>query len=135
MFRSMQRQVEDLLEVQLSFEAEEIRLVKYQPNPDLMYFQIYIKIVAEKDQYVKLAHDMHLHQRGETPDAEMHLPYSWDCEAEEAVTWWNPTSETPDDAMARQYGVNGWIVAKYENGAIYINLTDTGNEQGEPGPW
>ena len=135
MFRSIRNQVETLLKVKIPFEPEEIRLAKYQPSPDLMHFQAYIKIGAAKDEYIQLAKELHLHQRGETPDAGMYLPASWDCEAEAAASWWNPTAETPDNAAARQYGVNGWVVAKYENGAIYINLTDTGSEGGEPGPW
>jgi hypothetical protein len=134
MFNKIQRQIEKLLDIKLPFKPGRLHFAKWQPNPDLVYFQAYIKIEATEDQYLNLIDVMSLHFRGQTPEADIYLPASWACESEDTVSWWDPTFETPADAAARAYGVNGWIIAKYENGAVFIIVTDTGNEQGSPGP-
>ena len=135
MFKTTQRQIEKLLDIKLPFKPGRLHFAKWQPNPDLVYFNAYIKIEATKDQYLNLIDMMDLHFRGQTPEADIFLPASWTCESEEPVSWWDPISESPADAGARSYGVNGWIIAKYENGAVFIIVTDTGREQGSPGPF
>jgi len=135
MFNTTQRQIEKLIGVRLPFKPGRLRLAKWQPNSDLVYFHAYIKIEATEDQYLDLIDVMNLHFRGQTPEADIYLPASWACDIDDAPSWWHPTAETPADAVAKQYGVNGWVVAKYENGAVFIIVTDTGSESGTPGPW
>jgi hypothetical protein len=57
----------------------------------------------------------------------------WPAKPQVKLDWWNPKMGKPLDAAARSFGVNGWIVAKYEEGNVYIYLIDTGNAT--PGPF
>jgi len=135
MFNRTQKKIEKLLGSTIPFKTTGLYFSKWQPNPDLYYFHAYIKLDATKSQYLKLVKTLNLGHRGQTPEADSFLPASWNCQDEKALAWWHASAETPIDAAAERYGVNGWIAAKFENDAIYIHITDTGSEKGRPGPW
>lgn len=130
---SDRKQAEKLLQTQLPSGISNLSFFRWQPSSDLNYFHAYLKFDSTEQEFVALTDQLGM----QTGDAENsgHLPACWDGPTDRELPWWDPAPQTPSDAAARFYGVNGWIVAKYERGSTYLILTDSGHAEGTPGPW
>ena len=125
--------VEKLLGTALPSQVTNLHYFKWQLSPDLYFYEAYIKFSVSRSEFIKLMKRMKMdfYQGGKN---EMgYLPTGWQSKPEVKLDWWNPKTNTPLDAASRYFGVNGWIVAKYEEGNVYIYITDTGNAT--PGPF
>ena len=72
---------------------------------------------------------------GKTKESLSYSSITWKRLPDVEINWWNLNEQAPDDAVSRFYGVNGWVVMKYEHNNVFIIITDTGNEKGTAGPW
>ncbi|MGA1870581.1 MAG: hypothetical protein ACMUJM_18760 [bacterium] len=130
-----QYKVEELLNIKLPGSAREINYYKWQPNPDLMFFESFIKFKLPRDEYDLLIRKMNLFKKGRTPETDVFFSRKWHGPEGSVLSWWNPDSSMPDNAAANTFGINGWIITKYEKESIYIFVTDACVSEGTPGPW
>ncbi len=118
--------IQKLLGHSLPESATDLHYYRWQPGADLAYYVVYIKFRVTREEFVSLISQigMDLHNKGGA--AMLYLPTSWKTMPQVALDWWNPGADTPEDAAAKSFGVNGWIVAKYENNYAYFIVSDTG---------
>ena len=128
------RQAETLLEIELPEAIGEVHAFRWQPSGDLHYFHAYVKLIASRQDFLDLVERLRLAHRRAAESAG-YLPAAWEAPRGVDLPWWDPGADTPPDSAARAYGTNGWVVAKYEDGQIFLILTDSGAETGTPGPW
>jgi hypothetical protein len=121
-----QKEIITLLGIALPSSAQEIRFFRWHPDPELAFFTAYIKFHVSHETYIDFINDMEMSFLLDGGDALVYLPTVWDAEPELNLEWWTPSSETPEDAAAKAYGINGWIVGKYELGDVYLIVTDSG---------
>lgn len=127
------KQAEKLLQIDLPKTASSVWFYPWRPSKDLKFFQAHLKFDSTEEEFTFFAAKLGLHPAG-APDA-MHLPASWGAPPGVELEWWDPSPETPSNARARSYGVNGWIVAKLERRFAFLILTDTDHPAGTPGPF
>lgn len=133
MTRDARGQAESLLGVELPDGASDVRFHRWRPSPDLAYFYAYVKLACTREAFQELADRLGL--AGRESGGAAYLPASWKGPPDTELHWWDAAAETPPDARAASWGVNGWIVAKHEGGSAYVVVTDTGSEEGRAGPW
>ena len=127
--------IEKLLGTALPAQVNDLHYFKSQPSNDLQYYTAYIKYSTPKEAYITLIQQMHMNFHNTGGDANLYLPTAWVSEPNVEIDWWNPSSDTPVDAAAKAFGTNGWILAKYERGYVYLIVTDSGYLEGTPGPF
>ncbi len=127
------RAVQKLLDTALPDVTDDLHYFRWQPSEDLSYYTAYMKFGTSREEFVDLMERMNMDFRGAGGDANLYLPAAWDAMIE--LDWWDPDADTPEYSAARSFGANGWIVAKYESGHVYMTVSDTGHSGGTPGPW
>ncbi|MBN1984441.1 MAG: hypothetical protein JW795_23145 [Chitinivibrionales bacterium] len=129
------KKAEKFLNIKLPKTCSEVKYFKQQPNPNLDLYHLFISMNAYEEDFRAIVGDMQLKLYGKDASIAGFLPSAWNGPSNESLPWWTPTGETPPGAAAKPFGINGWIIAKYENSHIYIYATDSGNKEGTPGPW
>ncbi len=122
--------VEELIDATLPADAADLKIHRWEPGADLAIFAVYIKFASSEADFTDLMERMNMDFHDTEGAALMFLPAAWGTEADVRLDWWEAREETPAEAAAAAYGVNGWIVAKYEEGAVYIIVTDSGYFEG-----
>lgn len=118
------RYVQNLLGVTLPESVDDVRYYKDQPNWEYNYYTVYIRFRIPEDEYMNLIRQMNMtFYMGATTPYSYLFPGQWKASSRVTVDWWDPTLETPKNNTAtRQYGSNGWIIAKHENGYAYFEV-------------
>jgi hypothetical protein len=127
--------VQTLLGTTLPKQANDLHYFRWQPSRDLTYYTTFIKFSTSRAEFIDLMEQMSMNFHNMGRDASLHLPTAWETPSGLELDWWDPGSDTPADSAAKSFGTNGWIVAKYERGNVYLIATDTGHTEGAPGPW
>ena len=117
--------VEDLIGASLPSDATDLHFHHWEPGQNLAFFAAYIKFVSSETDFNDLMERMNMDFHNTEGAALMFLPAAWDTEQEVQLDWWEPGKETPAESAAAAYGKNGWIVAKFENGVVYMIVTDS----------
>ena len=118
------RRVQELLGMTLPESVDDVRYYKYQPNSEITYYTVYIRFRIPKDEYMDLMRQMNMtfYTGVDTPYWYL-FPGKWKTSRSAVSDWWNPTLETlRNNTATRQYGSDGWIIAKHENGYAYIRI-------------
>lgn len=129
------KQFEELYGKALPTSAKNIQFIKWKPSADLYYFVAYLKFTVSKNEFVTWIKNTGMDLAGSGKAGSVYLPGVWKLEPELKLPWWDAGPDTPDNAAAQSFGENGWAVAKYERGHVYVLITDTGHAQGSPGPY
>jgi hypothetical protein len=123
-------QVEELLNTALPAQTHDLHYFKSKPSNQLDFYTVYIKFSTSRAEFLDLMKRMNMYLRTAGGEANFHLPAAWTADSPpNTIPWWNPSQTNPDDAAAKSFGTNGWIVAKYENECVYMIVTDTGFAQ------
>jgi hypothetical protein len=125
------RAVQKLLGVPLPSDAEDLRYVQFRVSSDLAGYDAHIRFRASRQSFLDLVRRRGLALFPESgPNA--YLPRSWRLPPEwKSVDWWDAGPETPRDSASGSAGAYGWIAAKYENGHVYMMISDTGHPKPE----
>lgn len=118
--------VQELIGATLPAGTADLKIHRWEPSADLAIFAVYIKFASSEAEFTNLMGRMNMAFHNSGGAALMFLPAAWGTEADVQLDWWDAREETPVEAAAAAFGVNGWIVAKYEEGAVYIIVTDSG---------
>lgn len=118
------KRLDDLLGVRVVQGKPDLHVYIHQPNPQLGLYEAYVRFDGDEQALGALSTELSLGAAG-SKTAGGHLPASWHPPSGVSLPWWDATLETPPTAAARPYGNNGWIVAKLEQGHIYLIATDT----------
>jgi hypothetical protein len=119
------REMTELLGSDVLVGKPGLRVHVHRPAPHLAMYTAYARYQGGVDELARLAAALRLAPKG-TPEAGGHLPASW---AGVSVPWWDATSDTPETSAARPHGTSGWIVAKHEQGRIYVIVSDAKLDQ------
>jgi hypothetical protein len=122
--RDRRAQVERLIGTTLPQEADDLHHAIVRPSSQLAFYTAYVRFGASHDDYVALMRRMAMDFVSDGGAANRHLPTAWRSPSD--PSWWDPGDETPPDAAAKTLAYNGWAVAKYERGRVYLILTETG---------
>jgi hypothetical protein len=134
--RAQRDQAERLLGMALPTGVTDAYAYAWRPNEDLPYVSAYVKLRATHAAFDELVGRLGMYVRESGAlETLLYLPATWQAPTGVHLTWWDPSGDTPADSAAGQFGVNGHVVAKYEDGCVYAIATDIGHEQGTPGPW
>jgi hypothetical protein len=126
--------VGQLLGTALPSQITNLNYFKWEPTPDLYFYETYIKFGASREEFIQLIERMNMDFYRSDKNYMRYLPTNWKATPQIKLDWWNPKITTPfDDAAAGSFGLNGSIIAKYEGCNIYIMVTDHGNAL--PGPY
>jgi hypothetical protein len=117
------REMIDLLGSDVLIGKPGLRVHIYRPAPHLAMYTAYARYHGGVDELARLASALRLAPKG-TLEAGGHLPASWTLPSGASLSWWDATSETPEASAARPHGTSGWIVAKHEQGRIYVIVSD-----------
>jgi hypothetical protein len=98
-----------------------LRVHIHRPAPHLAMYTVYARYHGDLDEFARLASTLRLARKGAV-EAGGHLPAVWTSDAQ--ISWWDATPDTPDASAARPHGTSGWIVAKHEQGRIYVIVSD-----------
>lgn len=118
--------VEELIGTTLPADASELKIHRWEPGDNLAIYTVYIKLSTSPEGFRDLMERMNMDFHNTSGAALMFLPAAWGTEPEVRLEWWDAKADTPEQSAAAAYGENGWIVAKYEAGAIYMIVTDSG---------
>lgn len=132
MFSSNRKKAEKILGIELPKTCTDVKYSINRPNPDLAMYFIYIAMKAPKNDFYKIVKETQMKQYDKS--IAVYFEDGWKMSGEK-VSWWNPTKATPLESFAKNFGKNGWIIAKYEDGKIFVIATDSGEKEGTPGPW
>src|SRR5689334_7928079 len=114
MFALSKRQtIQKLFRHSLPENVSDLHYYKWQPSTDLSYYVAYIKFCISIEEFVLLVGRMGMDFHNKGGAAMLYLPTSWETMQSIALDWWNPEPDTPENAAAKSFGVNGWIVTKY----------------------
>lgn len=127
--------IQKLLGTTLPERVANLHYFKWQPSSDLSYYTAYIKFSTSRKEFVDLMTRMQMSFHNTGGDANLYLPAAWGTVPELKLDWWDPSPDMPVSSAARDFGINGWIVAKYERDCVYLIVSDTGHVDGTPGPW
>jgi hypothetical protein len=119
--------IEALLGAPLPGDARNVQYARVQPSPDLSFFTAYARFEATPSGFEGLVRRAGLHIAG-SDDAFGLLPAAWRWPG--AAPWWTASDETPAAAAAKRSGVAGWTVVKYEQGSVFLIVSDTGISSG-----
>lgn len=125
--------VEKLLGTALPSQATNLYYFKWQASPGFDFDEAYIKFRVSRSEFIKLMQRMKMDFYKSGTSETGYLPTGWEAKPQLKLHWWNPRINTPLDAAARSFAVNGRILAKYEEGNVYIKIINGGN--GTPGPY
>jgi hypothetical protein len=121
-----QRAAEKLAGAAFPAGASDLRAVIWKPSTDLAVHDAYIRFKASHAEYLDFARRRKLEFFSDTGPSGL-LPSSWKQTDEFGrLDWWTPSTATPPDAAAAPLGPYGWILAKHEDGFVYILISDTG---------
>lgn len=116
-----------LLGVDLPEAASDVRFVDWQPSGDLAYHEALVRFDLSREQY-----EAWLVRAGYTPLPAGDMPLegraAWLAPPEMArPDWWTPTDAIPPGTLRRAVGEHGSLVMKWEDGAVFAHLVDTGH--------
>jgi hypothetical protein len=118
---SKRRAVERDIGAALPRSAEELNHHIHQLGTDLYAHHVYIKFRASKQDYMDLMRRMGVPTFDkEEPDLRILLPGQWKPTPLYEPDWWDPSPDIPDGTAMMYEGSAGWIIAKHENGYVYI---------------
>jgi hypothetical protein len=120
------RAIEDLIGAPLPV-VRDVHYHRWQPSTGLAFFIVYVKLGLSQEDFNALVQRAGMDGVRHGGDAaDRHLPAAWSAAPQVHLDWWDPEPSTPADSAAKAFGTNGWIIAKYERGAAYMIVTDTG---------
>lgn len=105
-----------------------LRVYIHRPAPHLAMYTAYARYHGDEAELARLASALRLARKG-TIEAGGHLPAVWTAPPDASLPWWDATAETPEASAARSHGTSGWIVAKLEQGRIYVIVSDASDAQ------
>ena len=113
--------IEKQIGVALPESAEDLNYRRLELSTDLYAHRVYIKFRASKEDYIDLMRGMGVQTfDSKEPDLRILLPGTWKATSLSELDWWDPSSDIPDDTAMMYEPSADWIVAKHENGHVYI---------------
>jgi hypothetical protein len=124
-FLSKRQKVQDLLGTALPQQIDDLQYFKHQKSSFYRSYTAYIRFHSSEEAYTDLMQrmGMNFYQGGENRLLYL-LPGQWKPESDVNLDWWNLSLDIPENTATRDLGINGWIIAKYENGYTFIKLHD-----------
>jgi hypothetical protein len=119
--------IEALLGASIPGDVGNVEYARVQPSSDLSFFTAYARFDATRAGFDAFVRRAGLHVAG-SDDAFGLLPAAWRWPG--APPWWTASDETPAAAAAKRSGVDGWTVVKYEQGSVFLIVSDTGISEG-----
>ena len=105
--------------------ARDLRVHIRQADDLPGFYEAYARASGTMADFDGLVSALALHRRSEGPVATGGLlPAPWQPSPGVQLPWWDASPETPETSAARRHGNQGWIVAKYEDGRIFLIATD-----------
>lgn len=97
-----------------------------RPSTDLAAYDGYLRFEADHAAYLDWVRRRGLALLSESgPNA--FLPSRWQMNDEfPALSWWDATAETPSDAASGLVDRHGFLLAKHENGKVYLIISSSG---------
>jgi hypothetical protein len=125
MFSSNRQRVQDLLGTTLPQQIDNLQYFKHKKSSFYRSYTAYIRFRSSEDAYTDLMQrmKMNFYEGGENRLLYL-LPGQWKPESDVDLDWWNLSLDIPENTATRDLSVNGWIIAKYENGYTFIKLHD-----------
>lgn len=121
------RTVRRLLGMAPPARARRLRYLVWRPNGELAYHEALVRFDCARADYLQWRDDRGLARFADT-GFDRHLPIDWAPAPEiDRPDWWHPSATTPPEAGAATVGVYGSIVAKWEDGHVYVLVEDTGH--------
>lgn len=122
----MQHDLEKLLGISLPTESiGPVFFEKISPSDQLTYHYVFGRVDGvDQAGYEALVQDAPAFGERAAGQAAGFLPAAWLPAEGMAIPWWTPSPATPSNAVAAAYGQQGWIVAKWEAGSLFVLATD-----------
>jgi len=119
------RSVEKLLGTPLPQSTRAVFYERHQPSGDLSMYTAWARVEMPKEDAPMLVSRLDMSHGGASAETDFLLSSGWNVFPEARPAWF-AIREPSDRAVARPFGVNGWLVADYADGALLILATDTG---------
>jgi hypothetical protein len=116
-----------LLDAELPEQATDVRYVVWHPSGDLAYREALVRFELAAEPYQAWLDRAGFAQLapGESP---LEGRAAWLAPPEvPRPEWWTPTDATPRGTARRRVGDYGSLLLKWENGAVFAHLVDTGH--------
>lgn len=121
------RQAQQILGVPLPDSNDDFRYFKYRPNLAYRRYEAYIRFKAPEEAYLQLMEQMEMNFIEDGDNAYRYFwPGLWKGNPRVNLEWWNPKLETSKNAAAKDFGSDGWMLATYEQGYVFITAFDPG---------
>jgi hypothetical protein len=117
--------VEELLGVALPPSVGEVRFERHCPGGDLSFFVAFVSLEMPAAEASLLVSQLGMSPRGAGGETDFFLSSGWNVFPEARPPWFAP-GELTERAVARRFGVDGWMVADIADGALLMLATDTG---------
>jgi hypothetical protein len=108
---------------------------RQKPNPDLALSTSFVRLELPSESADGLMRELGMRRRGEDGETDFFLTSGWHVSDCSRPTWFDIEGDEVEGARAGAFGVNGWLVGGYHDGALYLLATDSGHLLGTPGPW
>lgn len=119
------RAVEALIGTPLPEGIADFHYYRWEPGEELAIYTVYIKFSASEQAFRDLVGRLDMDLRNSGGADLMFLPAAWEAEPDIVLSWWDPSEDTPTESAATNFGEHGWIVAKFEDGQVYMIVTDS----------
>jgi hypothetical protein len=128
------RRIERLLGAALPQSAQELRYLDWQPSGDLAYHEALIRFRVPLDEYRSWMSALGL-ANGVQGGVPADGPAIWQAPPEiDPPSWWDASADFTPDAAWGQIGPYGALAMKWERGAVYVHIVDTGHAVTEHAP-
>jgi hypothetical protein len=119
-------QVQQILGVALPETIDDLKYYKHQPDIAFRWYTAYIRFKASEEVYLQLMEQMEMTFIAKDTETiyRYYWPGQWKADPKLDLEWWNPKLETPKNAAAKDFGTEGWILATYEQGYVFITAFD-----------
>lgn len=132
---SDRRVVQRLLGCRLPAGLGAVSYERHKPNPDLALSTSFVRLQLPSESADALMRELGMRARGEDAETDFFLTSGWHVPDQSRPAWFDVQGDEVEGASARAFGVNGWLVGGYHDGALYLLATDSGHPLGTPGPW
>jgi hypothetical protein len=129
------RAVEKLLGTRLPADVTDVAWKRWRASPDLPAYTAFMRLELPAASARSLVHELGTVPRGADAATDFFLNSGWHVPEGVRPPWFVAPADVDEDAAARSFGVNGWLLSAYRDGALYVLATDEGHLTGTPGPW
>jgi len=115
--------VERSIGASLPGSTTDVHYYRFRPMPDSHTYYVYLRFRTTKADYLRFMESLGVPvYPADSPQLRLLLPGKWSGSLVPDLRWWDPSDEIPEDTGMLNLEQDGYTVAKYEDGYVYLRI-------------